>query len=71
MIYVVTRNGTFGRLEREYVTESGLHMAVIRYGHGFHFWAPVLQTDLIRLQSTTEEAAARESYEVRFASRDP
>ena len=56
--YVVSRGGTFGVVEREYLTEDGVPMAVIRWGP--LGWLTPTRVEDIKQLSSRFEAEARE-----------
>jgi hypothetical protein len=61
IMYVITRNGTFGILQRSFLNEEGIRVAVIKWGSpGFTttaFWED------IKLLNTAYEGEAREQAE--------
>ena len=60
--YVVSRFGTFGVVHREYTTEDGVPMVVIRWGP--QAWlTPVKRQDVIQLNSSYQTDAWAEAAE--------
>lgn len=54
-VYIVSKRGTFGKLERRYLNGSGEPSVVIRWRFIYHdCFTPVLEADTKLLKSTCE-----------------
>jgi hypothetical protein len=62
MSYVVSKSGTFGVVQREYTTDSGVAMVVIRWGP-LSWITPVAASECLRLRSENESEARQEAEE--------
>jgi len=60
--YVVSKRGTFGVVQREYRTESGVDMVIIRWGP-LGWITPVKKKDCKPLASRYEAKALKEAEE--------
>ena len=60
MGYVVSRKGTFGVIDRRYVSLEGKQMAVIRWGH-LGWLTPVALSDIHECKGSYEGPAIEEA----------